>query len=57
MPMLPYGREWREQRKLAHVALNPSAVRKYCIVQENLASILALDILTCPEGFFDHVRL
>ncbi|EIM80937.1 cytochrome P450 [Stereum hirsutum FP-91666 SS1] len=57
MPMLPYGREWREQRKLAHVALNPSAVRKYHIVQENLASVLALGILTNPEGFFDNVRL
>ncbi|EIM81797.1 cytochrome P450 [Stereum hirsutum FP-91666 SS1] len=57
MTMLPYGREWREQRRLAHVGLNATVVKKYHTTQEDLASIMLLDMLNTPEKFFDHVRL
>ncbi|KIK54688.1 hypothetical protein GYMLUDRAFT_99986 [Collybiopsis luxurians FD-317 M1] len=57
MPLLPYGREWRSQRRLAHAALNPTAVRKYHTLQEDLASRMLLDLIDRPEAFFAHVRL
>ncbi|KAL0959324.1 hypothetical protein HGRIS_014585 [Hohenbuehelia grisea] len=57
MPLLPYGTEWREQRKLAHMALNPTAVKKYHVVQEDLAALLCADILKTPDDFFSLVRL
>ncbi|KAI0764639.1 cytochrome P450 [Fomes fomentarius] len=57
MPLLPYGEEWRLQRKLAHAALSPSEVKKYCTIQEDLAAILAEQLLEDPEGFVDYIRL
>ncbi|KAK7461271.1 hypothetical protein VKT23_008447 [Stygiomarasmius scandens] len=57
MPLLPYGKEWREHRKLAHVALSPTAVKKYHIVQEDLAALMMKDFLNEPQDFFSHVRL
>ncbi|KAJ7626268.1 cytochrome P450 [Mycena polygramma] len=57
MPLLPYGNEWRTQRKLAHVALSPASVKKYHIVQEDLAILLCTSLLSTPKAFFDHVRL
>ncbi|KAI0759411.1 cytochrome P450 [Trametes elegans] len=57
MPLLPYGNEWKVQRKLAHTALSPSAVKQYYSVQERIATMLCRDILNQPRGFFDHVRL
>lgn len=54
---MPYGREWREQRRLVHVGLNATVVKKYHTTQEDLASIMLLDMLNTPEKFFDHVRL
>ncbi|KAH9896527.1 cytochrome P450 [Cubamyces lactineus] len=57
MPLLPYGAEWRTQRKLAHAALSPSAVRKYHVVQEDLAALLCKEIMDTPNDFFVHVRM
>lgn len=57
MPLLPYGAEWREQRKLAHLGLSMAAVKKYYTNQEDLASLLTEDLLISPENFFAHVRL
>ncbi|RDB19701.1 hypothetical protein Hypma_013169 [Hypsizygus marmoreus] len=57
MPLLPYGQEWRQHRKLAHVALNPTATRKYHSVQEDLAALLNKALLDDPKNFFAHVRL
>ena len=57
MPLLPYGDEWRAQRKLAHHALSPSAVKRYHAVQEDLAALLGQQLLNTPEDFFSHVRL
>ncbi|OSC96472.1 cytochrome P450 [Trametes coccinea BRFM310] len=57
MPLLPYGPEWRTQRKLAHSALSPSSVKKYHIIQEDLAAMLCREILDDPKDFFSAVRL
>lgn len=57
MPMLAYNDEWRAQRKLAHVALGPSVVKKYHGIQEDLAILLAKQILDAPKDFFSHIRL
>ncbi|KAI0704552.1 cytochrome P450 [Earliella scabrosa] len=57
MPLLPYREEWRMQRKLAHNALSPGAVKKYHIIQEDLAALLSKLMLEDPQGFFDHIRL
>ena len=45
------------QRKLAHSALSPAAVKKYYTIQEDLAAILAKQLIDSPEDFFDHIRL
>ncbi|TFK80436.1 cytochrome P450 [Polyporus arcularius HHB13444] len=57
MPLLPYGEEWRVQRKLVHGSLGPSSVKQYHKIQEDLAGLLAKQLLDDPVGFFDHVRL
>ncbi|KAJ7223139.1 cytochrome P450 [Mycena pura] len=57
MALLEYGNEWRTQRKLAHMALSPTAVKKYYVVQEDLAVLLCKGLLITPKRFFDHVRL
>ena len=57
MPLLPCREEWRAHRKLAYTALNATAVKRYHIIQEDLAAILGKQILETPEDFFGHVRL
>jgi cytochrome P450 len=57
MPLKAYGEEWREQRKVAHIALNQSAVRQYHKLQEHLALSLCDDIIQNPAEFFSAVRL
>ncbi|KAF8958419.1 cytochrome P450 [Flammula alnicola] len=57
MPLKPYGEEWREQRKIAHVALSHGAVKKYCKLQEHLALSLCDDIIEKPLDFASSVRL
>ncbi|KZT19227.1 cytochrome P450 [Neolentinus lepideus HHB14362 ss-1] len=56
MPLLPYGKEWCDHRKLVHAALSPSAI-KYHPIQEELAAMMCKDFLDNPEDFFSHVRL
>ncbi|THH21271.1 hypothetical protein EW146_g251 [Bondarzewia mesenterica] len=57
LALIPYGKEWREHRKLANVALSATAVKRYHVVQENLAALLNKDLLDKPDDFFNHVRL
>ena len=45
MTLMPYGPEWRACRKLEHVALNASAVKKYEPLQERLAAMLVGEIV------------
>ncbi|KAI0743770.1 cytochrome P450 [Daedaleopsis nitida] len=56
-PLLRYGDDWRMHRKLEHSALGPAAVKQYQPIQEDLAALLAKQMLDDPEGFVDHVRL
>ena len=56
LPLLPYGKEWRECRKLAHVALSATAIKKYHRTQEDMAALLNKALLQDPTNFFSHVR-
>nr|VWP02507.1 Arg-6 protein [Ganoderma boninense] len=42
-------------RKLAYTALNATAVKRYHVIQEDLAAILSKQILETPGDFFSHV--
>ena len=53
----PYGPEWRECRKLARMALNPTAVKGYHTMQERFAGMLASELLERPSDFYNLVRL
>ncbi|KAJ4478446.1 cytochrome P450 [Lentinula aciculospora] len=57
LALIPYGKEWREHRKLANIALSSVSVQKYRTVQEDLSALLIRDILINPGDFFKHVRL
>ncbi|THU99233.1 cytochrome P450 [Dendrothele bispora CBS 962.96] len=57
LALMPYGEEWRESRKLIHIALNPGAVKKYYGVQEDIAALLNKDLLDSPNDFMQHLRL
>ncbi|KAG7089831.1 hypothetical protein E1B28_011478 [Marasmius oreades] len=54
---MPYGSEWREHRKLAHLALGLTAVKKYQVIQEDITVLLCKDILETPQNFHSLVRL
>ena len=45
MPLLPAGEEWRAHRKLAHVALSATSVKRYHTKQEDLAAIMCKEIM------------
>ncbi|GJE90574.1 cytochrome P450 [Phanerochaete sordida] len=55
--LIPYGPEWRECRRLEHLALGPAAVKDYQKVQERIAATLCQNIMDDPANFFDLVRL
>ncbi|KJA22869.1 hypothetical protein HYPSUDRAFT_66825 [Hypholoma sublateritium FD-334 SS-4] len=57
LPLLPYGKQWREQRKLAHAALSLSSIKKYYKIQEDMAAMLNEALLDDPNNFCSHVRL
>ncbi|KAJ3785736.1 cytochrome P450 [Lentinula aff. detonsa] len=57
LALIPYGKEWREHRKLANIALSAVSVQKYRAIQEELSALLNRDILEKPDDFFMHVRL
>ncbi|EMD36008.1 hypothetical protein CERSUDRAFT_96232 [Gelatoporia subvermispora B] len=52
-----YNEEWRVQRKLAHTALSQTAVRAYYTMQEDIAALLARDLVHAPENFIRLLRL
>ncbi|KAF8173842.1 cytochrome P450 [Mycena galopus ATCC 62051] len=52
-----YGTEWRESRKLIHSSLNPSAVKKWHTVQQDMAALLNMDLLSNPREFQHYIRL
>ncbi|EMD35994.1 hypothetical protein CERSUDRAFT_52911 [Gelatoporia subvermispora B] len=52
-----YGEEWRAQRKLAHAALGPSAVKDYISMQENVSIELSRELIKAPQDFYSLIRL
>ncbi|EMD36320.1 hypothetical protein CERSUDRAFT_52252 [Gelatoporia subvermispora B] len=57
MILLPYGPEWRAHRKLARMALGPTQLKEYAILQEDIAASLAEALLDTPHDFFSLVRI
>ncbi|KAJ8072810.1 hypothetical protein PM082_016369 [Marasmius tenuissimus] len=57
MVFMQYGKKWQEHRSLAHIALGPSAVKKYHNVQEDIAILMCQGILEKPHDFHSIVRL
>ena len=57
MTIMPYGPEWRACRKLEHMVLSSSAVKKYESLQERLVAMLVGEIVKNQEDFYDLVRL
>ncbi|THU79223.1 cytochrome P450 [Dendrothele bispora CBS 962.96] len=55
--LLPYGPEWREHRRLTHLAINTRTIPNYHVVQEDVAAILNSDLLRSPEQFLEHLQL
>ncbi|KAG6919656.1 hypothetical protein DXG01_003520 [Tephrocybe rancida] len=53
----PYGKEWRENRRMAYLALSPKATRKYHTIQEDILTLLNQALLDNPTDFIAHVRL
>ncbi|KAI6045314.1 cytochrome P450 [Pisolithus marmoratus] len=57
MPLLQYGDpSWRKQRKIAHLALSPEAVRTYDLVGDNVAKYVD-SLLDKPDEFAPQLRL
>ncbi|EMD40398.1 hypothetical protein CERSUDRAFT_80072 [Gelatoporia subvermispora B] len=51
------GGDWRIQRKLVHQGLGQAAVKNYVPAQEDIAALLAKQLVESPSKFFEHVRL
>ncbi|KAI1826284.1 cytochrome protein [Xylaria intraflava] len=57
MPMLPYNKMLRYQRKLIYTFIgSPAAATTYIDVQEKEAHRFLLRVLQRPESFLDHIR-
>ncbi|KAI3614781.1 cytochrome p450 [Moniliophthora roreri] len=56
-PLMNYGPEWREHRKLAHGSLSSAAVKRYHRVQEDIAAVLCKELLNDPTNFYNHARV
>ncbi|KAF7331084.1 O-methylsterigmatocystin oxidoreductase [Mycena venus] len=57
LALMSYGEEWREHRKIVHGSLNPTAVKKWHAVQQEMAALLNKDLLNDPREFQHHIRL
>ncbi|KAJ7491280.1 cytochrome P450 [Mycena latifolia] len=56
LALMPYCDEWREHRKIVHGALNPTAVKKWHTVQQDMAALMTKDLLDNPREFLHHIR-
>ncbi|KAH8805047.1 cytochrome P450 [Xylogone sp. PMI_703] len=54
--LLPYGEDWRKQRKVVQALLNLTAVNHMLPVQSAEASQTLMDLCYDPEGYYDHIR-
>ncbi|KAF5309392.1 hypothetical protein D9619_012297 [Psilocybe cf. subviscida] len=55
--MLPYGDEWRSQRRLVVHDLSPSMTPRYYGLQETAARMLVRNVLAKPESLRSEVQL
>ena len=53
---LPYGVQWRKQRKSFHEYFQPSVVNKYQPIQRREAQAFLRRLLVTPDNFFHHIR-
>ncbi|KAF4601638.1 hypothetical protein EYR40_004837 [Pleurotus pulmonarius] len=56
-PLLPCDDVWKLHRKLARTALNPDAIKKYHVVQEDIAALLNKSLCDDPNDFRESFRL
>ncbi|KAK4215596.1 cytochrome P450 [Rhypophila decipiens] len=54
--LLPYGPEWRKQRRILQSLLNINAVDKFLPLQNAEATQTVVDIMHNPNGYYDHIR-
>ncbi|GJE90601.1 cytochrome P450 [Phanerochaete sordida] len=55
--LIPYGPEWKECRRLEHLALSTAAVKHYEPMQERVAATLCMDLIEDAANFYNLVRL
>ncbi|CAG8422833.1 unnamed protein product [Penicillium salamii] len=54
--LMPYGQEWRKQRKIYQAILSISAVRALTPLQEAEATLTVYQIAQSSECYYDHIR-
>ena len=56
MGMMDYDHEWKEQRKLARNVLGFGSVKKFYRIQEDVAVLLARDLIDDPNNYASSLR-
>ena len=54
---MPHDKGWKAQRRIIRQGLNPTTLKEYGLIQEDLAVLLGKQLLDDPAGFVSHVRL
>ncbi|RYP80176.1 hypothetical protein DL769_002589 [Monosporascus sp. CRB-8-3] len=54
--LLPYGVEWRKQRRILQSLLNVNVVDKLLPLQEAEATQTMFQLVQDPQGYYDHIR-
>lgn len=54
--LLPYGNEWRKQRKVVQSLLNVAVVDKLLPIQDAEATQTMFQLAQDPLGYYDHIR-
>ena len=54
--LLPYGKEWRKQRKILQSILNISVVDRLLPLQEAEATQTMFELVQDPQHYYDHIR-
>ncbi|KAK7978164.1 hypothetical protein PG988_005654 [Apiospora saccharicola] len=54
--LLPYGGEWRKQRKILQSLLNVNVVDRLLPLQSAEATQTMFQLLQDPQGYYDHIR-
>lgn len=53
---MPYGPEWRNQRKVYQSLLNVNAVTSLQNLQNAESSLTLMQLLQTPDAYYDHIR-